>query len=69
MRILNKRYWPKSVGITDSNRVAAEEWCNNNLKIADWRQLNNYGSDWRKADCLFYFKLEHDAMLFKLSWA
>lgn len=65
MRILNKKYWPHHIVTRKDNSSIyiaeldeMEQWCYQNFKSADWRNLRNY----------FAFKNEEDAMIFSLRW-
>ena len=59
MRVLNKRYWPKSIKVAPTKIEEAQRWCYENFKSRDWRDIG----------ICFYFKREHDATLFALRWS
>jgi hypothetical protein len=58
MRVLNKKYWPFQIQMTEPDYGEQERWCYANFKSANWR---NYGR-------MFAFKRQEDATLFMLRW-
>lgn len=57
MRILNKKYWPYHVAVSDSGQ--AERWCYSNMPSKNWRNVGKY----------FAFKQQADATMFALKWS
>jgi len=57
MRVLNKKYWPYQIKITD-DVSDAERWCYQYFKSSDWRNVGSY----------FAFKQGDDATMFGLRW-
>jgi len=55
MRVLNKKYWPHQVMVSDI--IVAERWCYANLNSRNWRNVGVY----------FAFKKGEDATWFTLA--